>query len=456
MGVIQTINPATETTCGTYNIMSQDEVANIIEKMHRVQQSWSNCDIDLRMQCLDRAGDLLLKNKVNYATLITNEMGKPMTQAIGEIEKCARLCKYYAKESKRFLQPEMIQTEYYKSYRSFQPLGIIFAIMPWNFPFWQVMRFAAPNLMLGNAGLLKHAPNSTGTAIAIEKLFVEAGFPEGLFRSLVIDVDLAPFVIHHPHIQGVTLTGSNIAGQSVAKEAGMALKKVVLELGGSDPYVILEDADLDRAAEQCVLSRLGNAGQVCIAAKRLIVVNAVKEAFEAKVAEKVKQYEMGDPLDASTLLGPMARADLRTKLDDQIKRAIKKGARCVLGGVLPKGTGYYYPATLLLDVTVDSPAFREEMFGPVVCITGAKDETEALRLANQSEFGLAAAVFTSNIAKGEAIARDALIAGTCAVNVYVSSDPRLPFGGIKQSGYGRELAIEGMREFANIKTVIVQ
>ncbi|MDA9271767.1 NAD-dependent succinate-semialdehyde dehydrogenase [bacterium] len=456
MSMIETINPATEKVCGRYSLMSQDKIDSLIQAMHPIQQSWSQSPVALRKTCLLNLARLLIEQKQTSAELMSNEMGKPITQALSEIDKCARLCTYYANEGERFLQPEIIQTELSKSYRAFQPLGIIFAIMPWNFPFWQVMRFAVPNLMVGNAGLLKHAPNSTGTAVLIEKLLLEAGFPKGLFRSLIMDVNLAPFVIHHPHVMGVTLTGSNLAGQSVAKEAGAALKKVVLELGGSDPYVILDDADIEWAAEQCVLSRLNNAGQVCIAAKRMIVVEKVKADFEAHVLEKAKHYVMGDPLDTKTNLGPMAREDLRSKLHEQVQRAIAAGAHCLIGGVLPKGEGYYYPATVLTNVTIDSPAFREELFGPVICITRAKDEEDAIRLANATEFGLAGAIFTRDLVKGERIARDSINAGTCAVNTFVSSDPRLPFGGIKQSGYGRELSIEGMREFVNIKTVIMR
>jgi succinate-semialdehyde dehydrogenase/glutarate-semialdehyde dehydrogenase len=455
MSVINTINPATEEVIASYPLMHKNEVEKIIVNMHEAQQSWSHSSIALRIHCLQNTARLLLKNKTHYATLITHEMGKPIIQAIGEIEKCARLCEYYAAEGEQFLKPELIQTHYHKSYRSFHPLGIIFAIMPWNFPFWQVMRFAVPNLMLGNAGLLKHAPNSTGTALLIEQLLLEAGFAQGLFRTLVMDVSLAPLVIQNQHVQGVTLTGSNLAGQSVAKEAGASLKKVVLELGGSDPYVILEDADIEWAAEQCVTSRLSNAGQVCIAAKRIIVVEKIKAEFEAMVHEKTKRYLMGDPLDPKTTLGPMARDDLRLKLHEQVKRSIAGGARCIMGGSLPTTKGYYYPATILQEVTIDSVAFKEELFGPVICITTAKNEEHAMQLANATQFGLAGAIFTRDITKGEHLARDSLNAGTCAVNTLVSSDPRLPFGGIKQSGYGRELTIEGMREFVNIKTVVV-
>ena len=455
MSSIQTINPATEENVMRYPIMNQHDVNSIIQDMHSVQQAWRLSPLTLRQQCLCNMAKLLLEQKIRCATLITTEMGKPITQALQEIEKCATLCDYYAQQGAGFLTPDPVQTEFYKSYRSFQPLGIIFAIMPWNFPFWQVMRFAVPNLMVGNAGLLKHAPNSTGTALLIESLFLEAGFPTNLFRSLVMDVDLAPFVIHHEHVAGVTLTGSNQAGKSVAAEAGAALKKVVLELGGSDPYVILEDADLELAAEQCVLSRLNNAGQVCIAAKRMIVVERVKLTFEALVLDKAKKYIMGNPQNSKTTLGPMARQDLRAKLHEQVQRSIAAGSRCILGGTLPNSKGYYYPATILTDVSLDSPAFTEELFGPVICIITAKGEDHAMRLANTTQFGLGGAVFTKDLAKGERLARDGIEAGTCAVNTLISSDPRLPFGGIKQSGFGRELSLEGMREFVNIKTVIV-
>ncbi len=455
MPSIHTINPATEETIRCYSSMNPDQVDSIIHDMHSVQQQWAQSPMALRQRCLSNLSKQLLEQKTQCASLITTEMGKPITQALLEVEKCATLCDYYAKQGEHFLKPEPIQTEFYKSYRSYQPLGIIFAIMPWNFPFWQVLRFAVPNLMVGNAGLLKHAPNSTGTALLIEALFLDAGFPKHLFRSLVMDVDLAPFVIHHPHIAGVTLTGSNQAGKRVAAEAGAALKKVVLELGGSDPYVILDDANLEQAAELCVLSRLNNAGQVCIAAKRMIVVERVKPAFEALVLEKARAYSMGNPLDSKTTLGPMARHDLRATLHKQVQQSIDAGARCLLGGTLPDSTGYYYPATVLTDVAVDSPAFNEELFGPVICIITANDEEHAMRLANTTVFGLAGAVFTQDLEKGERLARDGIHAGTCAVNSLVASDPRLPFGGIKQSGFGRELSMEGMHEFVNIKTVIV-
>lgn len=449
------IEPATGKAFATYPMMQQKEVSDIIEQMRKVQVSWSQSPVSLRKQCFLKLAESLLTHKPKVAKLITTEMGKPMTQALGEVEKSAKLCRYYAEAGEQFLEDELIETEYAKSYRSFQPLGIIFAIMPWNFPLWQVLRFAVPNLMAGNAGLLKHAPNTLGVALAIENLFLEAGFPKDLFRSLVVDLDQVPFIIHYPGVAGVTLTGSNRAGKSVAKEAGAALKKLVLELGGSDPYLILEDADLSLAAEDCVRSRLSNAGQVCIAAKRIIVVEKVRAAFEALVLKQAQGYQCGDPLQESTKLGPMARADLRLQVQKQVDQAIKEGARCLLGGKIPTGPGFYYPATLLTDVKADSLAFREEIFGPVICLISARDEEHAIELANDTPFGLAAGVYTRNLAKGEHIAKERLQVGTAAVNSIVTSDPRLPFGGIKQSGYGRELSLEGMREFVNIKTVTV-
>lgn len=454
MANITVINPATEKET-TYACMSKQQVHEILEDMDAIQHAWVGRSFADRQKLMHQVAKILRANLNEYATVITEEMGKPMTQSIGEIEKCALLCDYYATHAEGFLQDEEVKTEHQKSYRCYRPLGIVFAIMPWNFPFWQVLRFAVPNLMAGNAGVLSHAPNSTLAALTIERIFEQAGFPKGLFRSLVIDVDLAPFVIHHPKVRGVTLTGSNRAGTAVASQAGQAMKKVVLELGGSDPYVVLEDADLDVAAQACIQSRLSNAGQVCIAAKRLIVVDAVRDQFEQLLKQKMAQYVCQDPLDAKTLLGPMAREDLRLQLHEQVQRTIASGATCVLGGQLPEGQGYYYPATLLVNVNEHSPAFKEELFGPVVCVVPARDTQHAIKLANQTPFGLGAAVFTQDLKLGEHIAANQLNAGTCYVNGMVGSDPRLPFGGTKSSGFGRELSCEGIREFMNIKTVVV-
>ena len=354
------------------------------------------------------------------------------------------------------LQDKFIKTDNTKSYVCYRPLGVVFAIMPWNFPFWQVLRFAVPNLLAGNAVALSHAPNSIKAALCIETIFKQAGFPEDLFRSLIVEDAMAERIINNPAVKGVTLTGSARAGKAIAKCTGKALKKVVLELGGSDPYIILEDADLELAATACVVSRLNNAGQVCIAAKRIIAVDAVRDKFEKLILEKAKAYVCGDPMDAQTTLGPMAREDLRQKIHDQVQRCIQSGARCVLGGEIIEGPGFYYPATVLFDVKQDSPAFTEELFGPVICVISAKDENEAIELANTSTYGLGAAVFTKNVANGEDIAANKLHAGTCVVNCFVESNPHLPFGGINQSGFGRELSREGIHEFMNIKTIVLK
>lgn len=455
MNAFEAINPATENKVDSYPLQQEAEVLATINKMHQIQGSYAKTQPELRKKNMQALAQGFKKERQSLATLMTSLMGKPITQSLAEIDKCAQLCDFYAEHSAALLQPEIVQTEHYKSYRCFEPLGIVFGIMPWNAPFWQVMRFSVPNIMAGNAALLKHAPNCIAIGEKISDLFLQAGFPEYLFANLRIDLDLVPQIIHHPAVAGVTLTGSNRAGQSVAMEAGKALKKVVLELGGSDPYVILKDADLNFAANQCLTSRLTNCGQVCIAAKRLIVVKEVRAAFEKLLLQGAKTYQMGDPMDPATRLGPMARADLRTSLHSQVERSIAAGARCVLGGSIPQGKGYFYPATLLLDVEPHSPAFQEELFGPVICLIEAKDEAEALTLANQTSYGLGAAVFTSDLDKGERLAKEILQAGTCVVNGFVASDPRLPFGGIKQSGFGRELSIEGLREFLNIKTVIV-
>jgi len=382
-------------------------------------------------------------------------MGKLIPQGIAEVEKCAWVCDYFADNAERFLAPEEVPTEFLRSYVAFQPLGCILAIMPWNFPFWQVFRFGAAALMAGNTIVLKHAPNVTTTALALEGLFREAGFPEGVFQILLTPVERVPAVIEHPAIAAVTFTGSTRAGRIVAAQAGAALKKTVLELGGSDPYIVLEDADLEATVETCVAARLINSGQSCIAAKRFIVLESIREAFEEAFVEAMRQQVMGAPSDRSATLGPLARQDLRDTLHQQVQTSLERGARLLLGGDIPSLPGWFYPPTVLTDVRPGMPVFDEETFGPVAAIVPARDEREAIALANASAYGLGAAVFTQDRERGERIAREALQAGSCFVNTFVRSDPRLPFGGIKQSGWGRELAIYGIREFVNIKTVCV-
>ena len=454
---ITVINPATEEIAGEYQEMSKAEVEKIINDMATEQHSWSKLSFDVRKTLMLKAAAELSDNAETYAMVITQEMGKPITQAIDEIQKCAALCEYYANTAEAYLKPQPIATENTKSYRCFKPMGIIYAIMPWNFPFWQALRFIVPNLMGGNAALLKHAPNSTGAALALQKIFHKAGFPKNIFRSLIIDIELSPYVVEHPEIKGVTLTGSERAGSIVASQAGKALKKVVMELGGSDPYLILEDADIDHAVVQCTQSRLTNAGQICISAKRLIVVESIYNEFVEKLKKQIQEnFSCGDPTDPNTTMGPMAREDLMHELHEKVQRSIESGAQCVFGGHPLDEKGFFYPPTLLLNVKKGMSAYDEELFGPVVSVIKVKNELEAIQVANDSPYGLGAAVFTSDLERGEKIARDEIIAGTCNVNKRVGSDQRLPFGGTKLSGFGRELAAEGLQEFSNIKTVIVK
>jgi succinate-semialdehyde dehydrogenase/glutarate-semialdehyde dehydrogenase len=383
-------------------------------------------------------------------------MGKPLQQGIAEAEKCAWVCEYYAEHAAAQLGDEPVHTDASRSFVAFRPLGVVLAVMPWNFPFWQVFRFAAPGLMAGNAAVLKHSSNVMGCALAIEGVFREAGFPDALFRALVIGSGRVREVVEAPQVRAVTLTGSGPAGRAVAAAAGAALKKTVLELGGSDPYVVLEDADLEATVQTCVAARLINSGQSCIAAKRFIVVDTIREAFERRFVEVMGSRRMGDPFEDGVDVGPQARRDLRDELHGQVAASIARGARVLLGCEVPSGPGAFYPPSVLTDVCPGMPAYDEELFGPVAALIGAADEADAIRIANDSPFGLGAAVFTGNAERGERIARDALEAGACFVNGFVKSDPRLPFGGIKESGYGRELSAFGIREFVNIKAIWVK
>jgi succinate-semialdehyde dehydrogenase/glutarate-semialdehyde dehydrogenase len=454
--VLRTINPANGAIVARYREMSRAEVGRILALAHETSVAWRSSAFAERATLMKRAAAILRERAAMFAELMATEMGKPLAQGKAEVEKCAWACDYFGENAEGFLASEVITTDATRSYVAFQPLGVVLAIMPWNFPFWQVFRFAAPALMAGNAGVLKHASNVTGCALAIENVFRDAGFPQDLFRTLVVGSARVKAIIEHPAVKAVTLTGSTPAGQAVAAQAGAVLKKTVLELGGSDPYVVLEDADLDLAVETCVASRLINAGQSCIAAKRFIVVRPVARAFTERYVEVMRHKRMGDPLTPGIDLGPLARRDLRAQLHAQVKRSVARGARLLLGGVVPQGDGAYYPPTVLAGVTAGMPAHDEELFGPVAAIIEAKDDSDAIRIANDSVFGLGAAVFTRDGARGERIAAERLEAGSCFVNALVKSDPRLPFGGIKQSGYGRELSSFGIREFVNVKTVWVR
>ena len=450
---LEAVNPATGEKIKTYPEMTPDEVESRIYRAHQTFVDWKTRTFSERAELMKKAA-VVLRDKVGeFARLMALEMGKPVRDGRLEIEKCAWVCDYYAEQAEAILSPEIIATDAAKSYVTFQPLGVVLAVMPWNYPFWQVFRFAVPALMAGNAGVLKHSANVPGCALAIEDVFRQAGFPENIFQTLMISGERVEKVIENPLVKAVTLTGSKPAGQAVAAAAGRLLKKSVLELGGSDPYIVLEDADLEAAAAACAASRLLNSGQSCIAAKRFVVVEAVRQSFETMLVDQMRAQKMGDPMVESVEIGPQARFDLRDDLHRQVRQSVEKGARCLLGGKLPDGPGAFYPPTVLTDVHKGMPAYDEETFGPVAAVIGVKDEKEAIRVANDTVFGLGAAVFTRDIARGERIAATALDAGSCFVNAFVKSDPRLPFGGIKESGYGRELSHYGIKEFVNIKTV---
>jgi len=449
------INPATGDTLREYPVHTPVQVQQAIAQAHTSFLQWKKLPISERAKYLHKIADALLAKKDDYARLIAQEMGKPLKEAIAEIEKCAGCAKYFADNGAAFLADQPIATEYRKSYVTFQPLGVILAIMPWNFPFWQVFRCAIPALMAGNTVLLKHASNTPGCALAIESVFKDAGMPSHLFQTLLLPNERIEEVIGNRRVVAVSLTGSTGAGKSVASLAGKYLKKTVLELGGSDPYLILADADIEHAIKTCGASRLLNCGQSCISAKRLIVVESLKERFEQGIVAFFKQQIMGDPLDPKTTQGPMARADLRDGLHKQVQKSIAAGARCLLGGEIPQGKGAFYPLSALTDVKKGMPAFDEELFGPVAVIIPAKDEEDAVRLAGDSIYGLGGAVFTKDLERGERIARERIESGACFVNMMVRSDQRLPFGGIKESGYGRELSAFGIHEFVNIKSIVV-
>jgi succinate-semialdehyde dehydrogenase/glutarate-semialdehyde dehydrogenase len=454
--MLQSINPANDEVIREYEELTEQEIESVLQKSQTAFEQWRETDFSHKASLMKKAAEVLRDHRQEYAELMAREMGKPVSGGRAEIEKCAWVCEYYAEHAKSFLANQLIETDASKSFVTFQPLGVVLAVMPWNFPFWQVFRFAAPGLMAGNAGVLKHASNVTGCALAIEEVFREAGFPEHLFRTLKISSSKVGRVIEHPIVKAVTLTGSVPAGKAVAQKAGSVLKKTVLELGGSDPYVILEDADLDVAVPTCVNSRLINSGQSCIAAKRFIVVDKVREEFEQRFVDLMEQKTMGDPMDEGSDIGPQARTDLRDELYGQVEQSIKQGAQCLLGGKIPNQKGAWYPPTVLSNVKPGMPAYGEELFGPVASIITAKDEDDAIRIANDSRFGLGAAVFTRDAEKGARIAAEKLHAGCCFVNSLVKSDPRLPFGGIRESGYGRELSHFGIKEFVNIKTVYVK
>ena len=449
------INPATGDEIRSYPQHSSEEVKFILAQVVQAQGSWRESDLTLRLACLDLIAGTLRDRAREYASLMAEEMGKPFSQGLGEVEKCAWLCDYYRENANSFLSDQAIDISGQKSIVTIQPIGLVLGVMPWNFPFWQVFRFAIPTLTVGNGAILKHASNVQGCAAAIEKCFKDSGFPENIFRNLVIPGTEVDKVIIHPAIVAVTITGSTPAGKSVAKAAGSVLKKTVLELGGSDPYIVLDDANIEKAVEACITGRTLNAGQSCIAAKRLIATESVYDEFLSLLKEKLSTKIVGDPLDEVDM-GPMVSVKARDEVHVQVTKSVDAGAELIMGGEIPNEIGAYYPITLLAAVKPGMAAFDEEIFGPIFAVTKARNVEDALSLANQTEFGLGAAVFTNDLKKGEEIAKSKLHAGACFVNDFVKSDPRLPFGGIKDSGYGRELSSYGLMEFVNIKTVVVK
>ncbi|MFH0736742.1 MAG: NAD-dependent succinate-semialdehyde dehydrogenase [bacterium] len=452
---ITSINPSTGLTEKEFEEYSPIYVAEIINNVNTQWKQWKNISFIDRGILLKRAASILVEKKEYYGKILTLEMGKTIKQAIAEVEKCAWVCNYYAQNTQNILKNEIITTDASESYVQFDPLGIILAVMPWNFPFWQVFRFAAPALMAGNVCLLKHASNVPQCALAIEEIFFDAGFPKDCFRTLLIGSNQVTDVINNPFVKAITLTGSEFAGKSVASQCGNNLKKTVMELGGSDPFIVFEDSDLEKAAETAVTARLLNNGQSCIAAKRFIIVESVYQQFLQLFIEKMRKIKIGNPLDYDTDLGPIARQDLLSEIENQVAESVHQGATIAFGGNKILSGGFYYEHTILTDVKKGQPAYNQEIFGPVASVIKAKDEEEAIFYANDTNFGLGASLWTNNPEKIKKYI-PLINAGSVFVNGMVKSDPRLPFGGINLSGYGRELSHYGIKEFVNIKTVWIK
>src|SRR5437588_5998502 len=452
VGQISAVNPATEEVIASFDAFGRDEVEMALAETHDAFLEWRDRPIAERAVPMRALARLLRERSERYARLATLEMGKPIVEAKAEIEKCAFGADHFAQNAARYLADEEIRANARRSIVAFQPLGVVLAVMPWNFPFWQVVRFAAPALMAGNAAVLKHASNVPQCALAIEEAFREAGFPEGLLRAVLVSGSAIEPIIADDRIRAVTLTGSSDTGSRIAELAGRALKKTVLELGGSDPFIVLRDADLEAAAATAVRARNQNNGQSCIAAKRFIVVDSVAAEFERRFAKGVEDLVVGDPLDPKTQVGPLARRDLLETLERQVDESVRLGARVLTGGERIGGKGFFYRPTVLAEVTEAMPVFKEETFGPVAAVLRVRDADEAIRVANDSAYGLGASLWTRDIALAERLARR-IESGSVFVNGMVASDPRLPFGGVKRSGYGRELSAFGIREFTNVQTI---
>lgn len=452
---IETVNPTTNKLEHSFEKMSDELVREIILESEKTYQVWKKTTFEYRAKLLLNTAKVLRNDKKKYAEIMTLEMGKPITQSVGEVEKCALVCEYYAENAELMLNKEIIETDASESFVQFDPIGIVLAVMPWNFPMWQVFRFAAPALMAGNVGLLKHASNVPMSALAIEEIFIEAGLPKGAFQTLLIDSSQVESVINNSLIKATTLTGSEPAGMAVASTSGKALKKSVLELGGSDPFIVFNDADIDKVVDEGVFARTMNNGQSCIAAKRFILLDKIADEFEQKFVEKMNSLVVGDPMKNETELGPIAREDLLEELDFQVITSEKQGAKILCGGKRLEREGAFYLPTVLSNVQKGNIAYAEEFFGPVAIIIRARDEADAIHIANDTPFGLGASLWTSNTENAKQVAKE-LDSGSVFINGMVKSDPRLPFGGTKTSGYGRELSHYGIKEFVNIKTVWIK
>lgn len=452
MSSVKSINPYNNKIIETYKTHTQKEVEDLLNKAHQRFDDWKNVSFQERKKLMHNAANELKTNKQEYAELMTLEMGKPISQAIAEVEKCAWVCEYYAEHTENHLASKKIDTDADKSYINYEPLGVVLAIMPWNYPFWQVFRFAAPALMAGNIAVLKHASNVFGSALNIEKIFERAGFPKHCFTTLLVGSDAVKSIIENSVVKAVTLTGSGPAGASVASIAGKNIKKTVLELGGSNALIVFKDADIDKTVSTCVQARFQNTGQSCIAGKRLLLDESIAELFLKKLCAKVKELKSGNPLKSDTFIGVMAKENIAEELEEQLKKSEKAGAKILIGG---KRKGTYFEPTIVKNVNPNMELFKEETFGPVLSVTTFKTEKEAVELSNNSKFGLGVSLFSKDIDRMEKLIPQ-FEEGAVFINELVKSDPRLPFGGIKTSGYGRELSKEGIREFVNVKTVYIK
>ncbi|MCC0177264.1 NAD-dependent succinate-semialdehyde dehydrogenase [Waterburya agarophytonicola K14] len=453
---IATINPSTGETLKTFSPLTDDQIESKLALAESTYQEYRQTTFTRRGEWLNKAADILEKDTAKFAQIMTTEMGKTYQSAIAEVKKCALVCRFYAKQAPEFLANLSLESDASHSYVAYQPLGIILAVMPWNFPFWQVFRFAAPALMAGNVGILKHASNVPQCALAIADILTQAGFPEGAFQTLLIGASQVKAIVEDDRVKAATLTGSEPAGMALASVAGQQIKKVVLELGGSDPFIVLASADLEEAVDIGVKARMLNNGQSCIAAKRFIVQDIIADRFESLLIAKFQELTIGDPMDENTDIGPLATSTIRSELDQQVKNAVAQGAKILIGGEpITDRPGNYYQPTILKDIPLNSPTAQEEFFGPVALLFRVKDLDGAIALANNIPFGLGASAWTSNPEESDRLINE-IEAGAVFINGMVKSDPRLPFGGIKRSGYGRELSSQGIHEFVNIKTVWIK